>query len=203
MPELSLVVTEKFTEDNSQSLRIALSRHLKVSDPQKHHRASIDPSSFIQLLGEAEAWLTLATAAKAVFAAFVLEITRKAAGATWEHWKERLKSNKETKPLIEVVQATVETAKSVDGEVNIGFGLNIPDNNFGTTFWVDSRDSVEMTKVLAAFIVRRNEISEMIQAEIEHGREPFGPCIGELQDDGSVFIKWQTSNFEAYGKRMP
>ena len=202
MPELSLVVTEKFAEDNAQSLRIALSRHLKVSDPEKHHRKSIDPSSFIQLLGETEEWLTLATAAKAVFAAFVLEITRKAAGATWEHWKERVKSNKETKPLIEVVQATVETAKSVDGEVNIGFGLNIPDNHFGTTIWANSRDPAEVAKALSVFILHVEKISKVIQAEIKHGREPLGPAIVKLQEDGSIVINWQTSAFKACEERI-
>ena len=137
-------------------------------------RASGDTlPSLIKLLGEVEAWLPLLDAAKAAFAVFLLAIMAKAGEATWENTMEWLKNEKKAKPLIDVVASLEIAAKSIDGEVQIGVGLNVPDNNFGTAFWVNSRDPVKMTKVLATFIVRRDEVSQMMQAEVEHGREPL------------------------------
>ena len=51
MSELSLVLSEKFAEDDAISIRTALSQHLDVGKPVFLWRHSIDPPSVIQLLG--------------------------------------------------------------------------------------------------------------------------------------------------------
>ena len=70
MSELSLVLSEKFTEDDALSIRTALSQHLHVGKPVFLLRHSIDPPSVIQLLGTAVMWLPLVTAATAFAKSF-------------------------------------------------------------------------------------------------------------------------------------
>ena len=65
MSELSLVLSEKFAEDDATSIRDAHSRHLQVGKPVPLWRQSIDPPSVIQLLGAAALRLPLVTAATA------------------------------------------------------------------------------------------------------------------------------------------
>ena len=63
--ELTLVLSEKFTEGDAKSLRAALGRRLQVGNPRFVGRAAADPPSTIQLLGAVVIWLPPAAAATA------------------------------------------------------------------------------------------------------------------------------------------
>lgn len=202
MEELTLVLSEKFTEGDAESLRAALARRLRVGKPRFVHRASADPPSTIQLLGEVAAWLPLAAAASGLLAGFSKRLGERVANAAWDGAAAWLRS-REGAPLADVAEALVAAADRVDGEVSIGVGLSFPDDHFGTAIWIDSRDPVEVARKLSVFITRVGRISKTMQAEIECGRRPVGPSIVELQEDGSVVLRWMAeSDLKLYEKRI-
>ena len=201
--ELTLVLSEKFTEGDAKSLRAALGRRLQVGNPRFVGRAAANPPSTIQLLGAVVTWLPLAAAATAFVTAFLKTLGTKAANAAWDSAAAWFKS-KEGAPLADVVKALVAAAERVDGEVRIGVGLSIPDDHFGTAIWTDSHDPVEVAKKLSALITHAERISETMQVEIECGRRPVGPAIVELQGNGSVVLRWvAASNMRVHGKHIP
>lgn len=81
MPMLSLVLSEKFTEEDTQSLRAALSRRLQVSGLVRVRRASADLPTTIQLLGEVVVWLPLVAAATAFWITCWKEVAKKMVNA--------------------------------------------------------------------------------------------------------------------------
>ena len=203
MSELSLVLSEKFTEDDALSIRTALSQHLHVGKPVFLLRRSIDPPSVIQLLGTVAMWLPLVTAATAFAKSFFSTLGKRTADAAWDSaaaWK----ANKDLKPLADVATALVAGADRVGGEVTIGVGLDIPDDHFGTMIWTDSRDPLEVAQMLSVFVVRAEKIAATMQAAIERGQEPVGPVIVEIEDDASVTIRWHAaSGFKIHEERVP
>ena len=46
-----------------------------------------------------------------------------------------------------------------------------------------------MARILSAFIVRAETTSNMMQSEIERGREPIGEVLVELARDGSMTLR--------------
>lgn len=202
MSELNLEVSERFTERDANSIRTALSQHLQVSKPVFLFRRSIDPLSTILLLGAVAAWQILVKPAADFRTAYAKQLGKRAADRTADKW--RWFKNKDVKPLADTATALVDAAGRVGGEVRIGAGLNIPDDHFGTVIWMESRDPVEVARMLSAFIVRAEKIAHIMQTEIDRGREPFGPAIIELQEDGSVTIRWKSaSDFKACEEHVP
>ena len=203
MSELSLVLTQKFTEADAQAIRAALNRHLRVSEPQWLYRRSIDPPQVVQLLGAALAWQILVKPATAFTKSFFSTLGKRAADAAWDGAVEWTK-DKDLTPLADVATALVAAADSVGGEVIISVGLNIPDDHFGTVISTESRDPLEVARTLAAFVVRAETISDAVQAEIERGYEPIGPFFMELEQDGSVTIRWHAArDSKTYERRIP
>ena len=203
MSEIGLVLSEKFSADDAVSIRAALSRHLQVSKPVSVRQRAIDPPSFIQLLGAAAAWQILVKPAAAFAKGFFSTLGKKTAEAAWDGAAEWKKSE-DLKPLVDVVTALVAAADRVGGEVKIVVGLNIPDDHFGTVLSTDSRDPLEVARILSAFVVRAERLSDMMQSEMERGHEPIGEVLVELARDGSMTIRWRAgSDFKAYEERIP
>ena len=201
--ELRLVLTEKFTETDASEIRAALNRHLRVSKPWRYYRASIDPPSVIKLIGAAALWLPLVTAATAFAKSFFSTLGKRMADAAWDSLAAR-KEHKDIKPLIDVVNTLVSAADHVEGRVYIDVGLDIPDDFFGTAISTESRDPLELARILSTFIVRAEKISDAVQAEIERGYKPLGPFVMELKQDGSVTIRWTAaSDSKTYEKHIP
>ena len=148
--ELRLVLTEKFTETDASEIRAALNRHLRVSKPGRYYRASIDPPSVIKLLGAAALWLPLVTAATAFAKSFFSTLGKRMADAAWDSLAAR-KEHKDIKPLIDVVNTLVSAADHVEGRVYIDVGLDIPDDFFGTAISTESRDPLELARILIVF----------------------------------------------------
>ncbi len=160
--ELRLVLTEKFTETDASEIRAALNRHLRVSKPRRcYRRSSIDLPSVIQLLGDAALWLPLVAAATYFSKSFFSTLGKRAADATWDSlaaWNK----NKDFKPLADVATALVAAADRVEGRVFIDVGLDIPDDHFGTVISTESRDPLEVVRILASFVVRAEKISDAV-----------------------------------------
>ena len=94
------------------------------------------------------------------------------------------------KPLADVAKTLATAANSVDGEVTITVGLNIPDDHFGTAISIKPGAPEEVAHVLASFIVHVEQLSKAMRAEVEAGHKPFGPASIKLQDDGSLLVSW-------------
>ena len=196
---LTLELSDRFNQDDANSIRAALNPHLQVRSVAFFARRSVDPPSVIQLLGDVVAWLPLTAPA----AVFLSTLAKRAANAVWDKTAAWF-AHKDVKPLADVATTLVAAADRVGGKVMIGVGLNIPDDHFGTVIWTDSRDPVEVARKLSAFIVRAERIAATVRNEIERGREPVGPFLVELERDGTVTIRWRAaSDFTAYEQRIP
>ena len=101
MSELNLALTYKFAA-NAEAIRAELSEYLKVSEPRSNIAQSVDPPSFLQLLGDASAWLPL----KAAAAVYLSTLAKRAADATWNQLVESLFKSNEVKPLTDVAKAS-------------------------------------------------------------------------------------------------
>ena len=200
MSELSLVLTERFSEADATALRAALNRHLRVREPMRLLRFSIDPPSIIQLLGAAAAWQILVKPAAAFTSSFFTALGKKAADAVWDGAVER-KGEKELGPLADVATTLVAAAERVDGKVTICIGLSIPDDCVGTVISTDSRDVLEVLRILSAVVVRAEKISDAVREEIERSDGQVGPFFMELEQDGSVIIRWHTASGARTHKR--
>ena len=176
-----------------------LSEHLKVSEPRFISVRSVDPPSVLQLLGDPVDWLPL----KAAAAAYLLTLAKRAGDATWD-WGTSLFNSNKVKPLASVAKTLATAAARVDGEVTIFVGLNIPDDHFGTAISIKPGDPEEGARVLASFIVHVEQISKAMQAEIEAGHTPLRSARIELQDDGSLLIRWVAqADFSRHELRIP
>ena len=207
MSELELTLSERFTDEDATALRAAISRHFHVSSPvQRVHRRSFDPPSTILLLGALIAWQVLVKPAAAFAKSFGKSFGKtlgKRAGNAVSDIASEWKKNKDIKPLADVAMAFVATADRVGGKVTISVGLNIPDDYFGTVISTDSRDPLEVARVLAAFVVHAQEIADIVQAEIERGHEPLGGFNVGLEHDGTVKIQWLArSDLKAHEKNI-
>ena len=184
MSELILGLSEKH-HHKADGIRAELSKHLKVGRPNLLSHFSADPAlpSFIQILGDAVAWLPLYAAATAYLAA----LAKRAGEATWD----KLFNRKEAKPITDVATTLATVAADKDGKVRISFGLNIPDDYFGTSMFFESPDSEDVARALACFVVNVEQLSKAMQAEVAVGRVSAGPAIIELQDDESLLVRWR------------
>ncbi len=199
MLELNLTLSEKFNMDDAEAIQADLSRYLKVGKPNIMFRRSADPTltAFVQLLGDAKVWLPLGAAA----AAYLSTLAKRAAEATWD----KFFNSNEVKPLADVATTLTTVAEKVGGEVEIVFGLNIPDDHFGTAISIKPGDPEEVGRVLASFIVHVEQISKAMKAEVKAGHTPLGRAHIELQDDGSLLVNWvaQDDDFSRHELKIP
>ena len=202
---ISLSLTADFGHpENAEAIRTELNKYLMVDRPMYHFQESVDPAqpSFIQLLGEVALWSPLVIAATV----YLKTLAKRAGDATWDGLASLFKSN-EVKPLADVATCLAKAVEPVDGKATILVGLNSPDDVFGTVISTDSTDPEEIARVLASFIVHMEELSTIMQAEIEAGRTPIGRVNIELQDDGSLLVKWTmvdaSGHWSDYERRIP
>ena len=183
---MHLELTEKFFRSgNVESIHSELNKFFAVDKPLPLIRRSLDLIEFIILLGAAAEWLGLRDAVKNYF----MILAKHAGDATWNRLAS-LKQSKEVKPLVDVASTLTMAAKQVDGKAIIIIGIKIPDNNFGTGLSIQPINVECVIHDLASFIVHVEELSAAMQKEIEAGRVPLGPANIEIQDDGSLLVKW-------------
>ena len=185
MSELILTVSERFAKTSgcfdpagANSLRVALGKHLRVSEPRVFVGRSADPfslPSFIQLLGDVAAWSPLLVAATEFWRAYFTTLGKHAADATWDRIASLLR-RKEATPLADCAEVLSTEAQKVDGEVEIVIGLSIPDDRDGTVISVKSRSPTDIALAMAAITVHAEEISNAMQTEMRHRERRPGQC---------------------------
>ena len=201
MSELSLEMTEKFIRNDYESVRSELNQYLNVRKPTILFRRSADPTliSFIELMGEVVAWMPI----KAAATVFLSRLAFRAADATWDNLAS-LRKDKTVKPLKDVAATLVKAADLIDGELTYRFGFKIPHDDTSTEIFIEARSPEELERVIATFVVNLEELFIAMKAEIDAGRTPpLRHAIAELQDDGSLHVKWQTENLCSCELRIP
>lgn len=150
--------------------------------------------------GDASAWLPR----KAAATVYLATPTKRAGDATWYRLASLIGSNELKLSFANVAKTLATAADSVDGEVPIVMGLNIPDDHFGTAVSIKPSDPEEEARVPASFIVHGEQISKAMQAEVEAGFTPLGRAIIELQNDGSLLVSWVVqTDFRRHELRIP
>ena len=200
MSKLDLTLLERFDAEDADALCAALSEHLALGQPRYFIYRSADPTltSVIQLVGAAAAWLPLAAPA----AVYLSTLARHAGDATWDGVASLFKSE-EAKPLADVAKALTATANKADGEVEIVVGLNVPDDHFCTAVRIRDDNPAAVAYKLAAFVVHADELEGMVLGETAAGNAPFGQVTIEVQDDGSLHVKWRSQpDFKEHARRI-
>ena len=198
---LALTLSEGFRPEDAEAARAGLREHLKVDQLTFVAQLSADPNlvSFIRAIGDIATWLPLSAAATV----YLSTLAKHAADATWDAVRSRF-ARKEVKPLADVAKTLAATASKVKGEVHIFVGLDIPDDYWGTCVCIRGREPMEIARKMAAFVVHIEELSLVMHAEIEAGRGPLGGAIVEVQDDGSLRVKWRAmADFKDYERIIP
>ena len=185
MSELNLTLTEKFSAQ-ANNIQSALSVHLKVGQPQIYSMRSIDPPSYILLLGGFLAWKVLYPPAKA----FLETLAKRAAEEAWD----KIVNKEEVKPLTDVVTTLVDAKTHINGEVHIDVGLDIPDDYSGTTLSIKSSDPERAVYEFATFLVHVEPLSKAMKEEIAAGRKPFGRATITILEDESLLVNWITQD---------
>ncbi len=187
MAKLNFTVSNDFDSASAESARASFAEHLAVCEPNRMFRRSADPNliSIVRLIGDVSAWLPLSAAATI----FLSTLAKHAGGATWE-WLRSLFKRKDVKPLADVTTALAVLANKADGQFEIAIGLDIPDDHFGTTLSIRSRDQQEIARRLAIFVKHSNRLAEIMEAEMRAGRTPIGGASVEVLDDGSLLVRW-------------
>ena len=205
--EISFTFTECIDTEDADAVRAALNEHLSLGQPQFFMRLSAEPTpiSFIQLVGDAAGWLPLAAPA-AVFLTVYSSTLAKHAGDATRDGIASLFKRKEVKPLADVATTLATAANKADGEVEIVVGLNIPDDYFGTAVRIKDGNPEAVAYKLAVFVIHAEKLSLMMQAETAAGRTPIGRATVEVQDDGSLLVKWRSQpdfpDFKEHERRI-
>lgn len=187
MSKLNLTLSERFATEDPDALCAALSAHLSLGKTRFLVRMSADPPSVIQLVGNAAAWLPLAAPAAVYFST----LAKRAGDASWDAIASRLKST-EARPLADVATTLTETSIKSAGKVEIIFGLNIPDDHFCTGVRIKDANPAAVAYNLAAFVLHVEDLEGVMLAEIEAGNAPFGQVTVDVQDAGSLLVKWRS-----------
>ena len=189
LSELTLVLSEKFTNDDTTRVRTELRRHVRVGELQRLTLRAFDPPSVIELVGLAAAWKVLAKPAEAFVNAYVGTLAKKAAEARWNS-AQQVRKDEEVKPLVDVVTTLLSAADRVGGEVRIGVGLKIPGDDYGVEIWMNSRDPSKVVACLASFLIRVDIISQRAEDALKRGHKPVGAFLVKITETGNVTISW-------------
>lgn len=193
MNEITLTLSRHF-ETSYVDIHSKLSERLAVAKPLVKIEKSTDPQALIELLGSAACWLPLSVAATA----YLSRLAHRAADATWD----KIAGNAEMKPLSDVVQVLAEAVTDTDRQAQIVVGIDVPDD-FGTSMLIQASNPEEIVRLLASFVVHAEALEERMRTELEEGHVPFGGATIQVQDDGSLLVKWVTRNSSPHEIRVP
>ena len=134
---------------------------LNIGEPVYIDQRSVDPPSFMQLLGSVNDWLPLKAAA-----AYLIRFAVRAADETLDRTTSLRKSKKDKQFLI-FIEALTEIASEIDSEVEIIIGLNIPDDLLGTAISIKESSLAHDSQLIAKLIANVDKISNTVNAEIQ------------------------------------
>lgn len=205
MAQLELTVTERIDTQQAQRLVTELRRHLHVDGPRTVFRKAADPSAipqYIQLIGDLVWWLPLLVPARWFLKSYLETLGPIAAHATRDGLAALFKKE-EVKPLADVAAALADAREARSGRVEIVIGLDIPDPHFGTALHMTQESAEEIAVPLAVFVTRADELSAVMNAEVEGGRGPLGRATITLEKDGGLTVRWRCKDFADHEKRIP
>ena len=173
-------------DDDIERVIDKLRRHCCVGKPQFYLRKSATPPpEFISILGDVAPWAAFALAAKYFLKAFLTEL-----GSASGKKIVSLLSRKEAEPLSDLMSSIDEIAHITEGRLQVIIGLNIPDDQFGTSMRLEY-DDPNLTVMVALFIDNANKIKQIIVSEMNEENSPLGGAIISFQDDGNMKIIWR------------
>ena len=182
MPELCLTVAARSSVASGHldpagdnSLRAALNKHLPVGAPRYLMLRAADPASFIQLLGDVDAWTLLRASATVFFTAYLATLGKHAADATRDGIASLLRP-KEVKPLVDFAETLSAEAQKVGDNADIIIGLSIPDDYDGTSISVRSRNPADVALAAAAMIVHAEISRVRCRRRLRHRERLPGRC---------------------------
>ncbi|MDD9961815.1 MAG: hypothetical protein F4X81_12625 [Gammaproteobacteria bacterium] len=128
MAELSLVISERLSDAELETLLAELRVHLAVGEPRYLLRKSADPTlvPLIELVGSVGAWLPLTPAATA----YLATLGKHAADAT-RNWVARSWRREEAKPVSDLATALAKAAECMGPNTAVVIGLDVPDGPLG------------------------------------------------------------------------
>ena len=201
MPELTLVLSEKFNNEHTTRVRTELQRHVRVGQLQRLALRAFDPPSVIEVVGLAAAWKVLVKPAEAFINAYVGTLGKKAAEA---RWNTAHRTDDEVKPLVDVVTTLLSAADRIGGHVRIGIGLTIPGHDYGVELWMTSRDPSQLVACLATFLVRVDAISDAAEGVLKRGHQPAGAFLVQITETGTVTLSWMdASSLKTHEEDIP
>ena len=148
------------------------------SPPLRHLSSSVS-------LGDIAPWAAFALAAKYFLKAFFNEV-----GSASGKKLVSLLNRKEAEPLSDLMSSIDETAKLTDGRLQIFIGLDIPDEQFGTSMCLEY-DDPQLAVLVALFIDNAKKIKQIVVSEMANGNSPLGGAVVSLQDDGRIKVSWR------------
>ncbi len=178
----------RFREETGK-IQSKLNRSLSVDDFRYVAYRSAEPLSIIKLLGEAVEWAPLTIPATI----YLSTIAKRAGDATWEMAKSLIQSDK-VKPLVLVASTLAEIADKSHAKAQVAVGITFPDDNYVIEFPIKFDTSEEVIRNLSVFVLQSENLSNIMQAEIQEGRGPIGSAVAEIQEDGSLLVMWTRKN---------
>ena len=193
MPQLDLVFSREFGRENAacDRLRQTLAVHAPVGEPQLLFRKSmgLQLSALIELVADLDVWLLFAPAA----VAFSATIGKRAADASWDFVRSRLKQTK-AEPIADIAAVLANTVSTVATDVQIRLTLRLSGERSGPGLVIEGSDPKAIAVCLSTFVVHGERIHQEMQAAISDGRRPLGePCVA-LADDGGVVVTWMCAD---------
>ena len=193
MTQLDLVFSREFGLENPacDRLRQTLALHAPVGEPKMLLRKSggLQLPALIELVADLHVWALFASAA----AAFSVTIGKRAADASWDFVRSRLKQTK-AEPIADVAAALANTASTAAKDVQIRLTLRLPGEPFGPALVIEGSDPAAIAVCLSAFVNHGEGILQVMQAATSDGRQPRGEPRVTLADDGGVVVTWRCAD---------
>jgi hypothetical protein len=178
------------TKDIPQEIVNDLRREFDIKEEPVlvEYKSGTNPS-LIKIIAEIIEWLDYLKVPATVF---LIELSKEAAK---DFYKNKAKIFKALKlaivsPLKRISRVLSKVKKKLPDQTKIIIGIPIPNNYFGTSLSIDSKQEEEIAWAVANFIVRIESISEFIKEISSSELKPLYPLNLILLEDGNIKITW-------------
>lgn len=145
-------------------------------------KAEVPSPQFVQVLGDAVAWVTpLKAGATAFLVALLGQLGKRTADAVWAGGTDVLKR---------AATALLRAGRAQSDNPTISIGLLLPDRLHGTAITFEPCDATEIAIVLARLVLSAIAIETFIRDEIAAGRLGRGGARLELLPNGGFVARW-------------
>lgn len=190
MPEVLIDVntTDDIGLDNRDQLVEDLSASIKIGEIREtHFRGADGLPSYIQLIGNWQAWVPIVAAATV----FLKKIAERAADDAYPILKTGAQ---------DVFHLFVEALSRARGRADdipqIIVALDVPDDYFGTSLSISTSTEIDAAVLLANFVAQSQKIHRAVQAEVDNGARPVGGFKLAALEDGRFEVTWTEHTLE-------